>query len=148
MTTLKLFALCVILNILRYYVFVYVEQAIIMGPLFAAMEQSKAYFNNDFQTIDWITSFFYNFVMWFVVTIAFHVSQPHIKGHMVLRSLKVYGLMLVMFVSISAIYMNHYSHPKDFYIINILDSVLIFPLIGIANGFLYPLVFREPKTKP
>lgn len=136
-----------ILNILRYYVFGYVEQVIIMGPLFAAMEQSKAYFNNDFQTIDWITSYFYNFIMWFVITIAFHIGQPHIKGHIVLRSLKVYGLMLVMFARISAIYMNHYSHPKDFYIMNILDSVLIFPLVGIANGFLYPFFFRLPQSE-
>ena len=142
----KLVLLCVALNLLRYFLFGFLEGVMIMGPLMAAMEQSKTYFNTDFQTIDWVTSFFYNFVMWFVVTVAFHFSRPHLKGHIVTRSLKVYGLMLIMFASISAIYMNHYSHPKDFYLYNILDSIIVFPLVGLANAFLYPLFFRQPTT--
>ncbi len=146
-TAAKLIGLCAVLNILRYYVFGFIEGVFVMGPLFAAMEQSKEYFNTDFKTIDWVTSYFYNFVLWFVITIAFHVVHPRLTGNTVLRSLKVYGLMLVMFASVSAIYMNHYSHPKDFYIYNILDSVLIFPLVGIANGFLYPLFFKPAKAE-
>ncbi|MBI2620432.1 MAG: hypothetical protein HYW57_10155 [Ignavibacteriales bacterium] len=139
----KLFLLCVVLNLLRYFVFGFLEGILIMGPLSSAMQQSSSYFNTNFQTIDWITSFFYNFMMWFAVTLAFSFAVAHLRGTMIVRSLKVYALMWVMFASISAIYMNHYSHPKDFYIYNIVDGVLIFALMGIANGLLYPLFFKQ-----
>lgn len=143
----KLLLLCLVLNLIRYFLVGYVEQWTILAPLFTAMEQSKGYFKTDFQTVDWITSYFYNFVMWLAITIAFHFSRPHLTGHPVVRSLKVYGFMLIPFASISAIYMNHYSHPKDFYFYSILDAVLVYALVGTANGLLYPLFFRSPRTE-
>ncbi|MEX1139875.1 MAG: hypothetical protein WEF53_11080 [Bacteroidota bacterium] len=140
---LKLILLCIILNLLRYYVIGFVEGLVIMGPLFGAMEKNLSYFNTNFEAIDWITSYFYNFVMWLTVTVAFHKVHPHLKGSLPVRSLKVYGFFVIVFASISAIYMNHYSHSKDFYLYSILDAVLVFSLLGLANGFLYPLIFRQ-----
>jgi predicted Na+-dependent transporter len=118
-----------------------------MGPLFGAMEKNIAYFNTNFQTIDWITSYFYNFMMWLSVTIAFHKIHPHLAGSMPVRSVKVYSFFVVVFASISAIYMNHYSHSKDFYLYSILDAVLVFVLLGLANGYLYPLLFRQHRAE-
>lgn len=140
---LKLLLLCVILNLLRYFVIGFFEGLVIMGPLFSSMEKNISYFNTNFETIDWITSYFYNFMMWLSVTVAFHKVHPHLTGSMPLRSLKVYSFFVVVFASISAIYMNHYSHSKDFYLYSILDAVLVFLLLGLANGYLYPLLFRR-----
>ena len=39
--------------------------------------------------------------------------------------------------AISAIYMNHYSHPRDFFFWNILDGVIAFGAVAVANGLLY-----------
>lgn len=141
---MKLILLCALLNLIRYYVIGFIEGLVVMGPLWAAMEESISYFNTDFQTIDWVTSYTYNFVMWLAVTFAFHKTYLSLQGHMVIRSLKVYLFFFVVFASVSAIYMNHYNHPKDFYLYNILDAALVFPLVALANGYLYPLLFR-PK---
>ncbi len=144
----KLIALCVALNIIRYFVIGFVEQLLVFGPLFTAMEQSREYFNTDYQAVDWITSYLYNFAMWFCFLVAFHVHHPHMKGHMVWRSLRVFGLMLLIFLSISAIYMNHYSHPKDFYVWNMIDALIVLPLVALANGILYPFIFRRKDSRP
>lgn len=140
---LKLVFLCVILNLIRYYVIGFVEGLVIMGPLFSAMEKNISYFNTNFQTIDWITSYFYNFMMWMSITVAFHKVQSFMSGPMIIKSLKVYGFFVVVFASISAIYMNHYSHSKDFYLYSILDAVLVYALMALANGLLYPRLFRS-----
>lgn len=140
---LKLILLCILLNLLRYYVIGFLEGLVIMGPLWESMQKNISYFNTDFATIDWVTSYFYNFVMWFTVTVAFHKVHPHLRGSMPVKSLKVYGFFVIVFASISAIYMNHYSHSKDFYLYSILDAVLVFSLLGLANGFLYPWMFRQ-----
>ena len=139
---MKLILVCVLLNLVRYFVIGFAEGLVIMRPLGTAMQESISYFNTDFQTIDWVTSYFYNFVMWFTITYAFHRTHPALQGPLVVRSLKVYGFFFIVFASISAIYMNHYSHPKDFYFYNILDAALVFPLVALANAYLYPLLFR------
>ena len=43
--------------------------------------------------------------------------------------------------------MNHYSHPKDFYFFNVLDALIVFTIVAVANGLLYPR-FRlaNPRT--
>lgn len=138
---LRLTGLCIMLNLIRYFVIGFIEQAFILEQLFGTMEKSRDYFNTEFTTIDWLTSFLYNFVMWFAMLASFHIAHPNLKGTMLVRSLKVFGLMLVLFLSISAIYMNHYSHPKDFYVWNMIDAVVVIPLVGIANGLLYPWMF-------
>ena len=73
--------------------------------------------------------------------------RTRLRGPLVVRSLKAYGVMWLMFASVSAIYMNHYSHPKTFYIFNILDAVIVFPIVAVANGLLHPLFFPEAAGK-
>jgi hypothetical protein len=53
------------------------------------------------------------------------------------RSFLVMGLMYVFFASVSAIYMNHYSHPPDFYLLNIADGLIAFAVVAAANALLY-----------
>ena len=134
---LRFLGLVVVLNVVRYTVVAGVEAAFIFDRLFGAMEQSPEYFNSDFATVDWVTSYGYNFVMWLVVAWVFHLLRPVVRGVDVVASLKVFGIMWLMFAAVSAIYMNHYSHPKDFYVWNILDGVVAFGLVGIVNGLAY-----------
>ena len=101
------------------------------------MEANPSYFATEFTAIDWATSFFYNFVMWLTCVWVFHLMRPTIAGSDLVASLKVFGIMCLFFASISAILMNHYSHPKDFYFWIILDGVLIYALVGACNGLLY-----------
>jgi hypothetical protein len=58
------------------------------------------------------------------------------------NTLKVYGLMYLFLANVSAIYINHYRHPKDFYAYNMLDGLIVFPLVGIVNGVVYPPLFK------
>jgi hypothetical protein len=54
----------------------------------------------------------------------------------------------MLFACISAIYMNHDTHPKDFYLWNILDALLVFPFVALANGLLFPRIFKIRKENP
>lgn len=137
--------LVLFINAARYvYAFLPVEQ-MIFGPLMSSISASPSYFNNDFSTTDWVSSYFYNFMLWFTVTLVYVLLEPRLTGHPVIRSLKVYGIAFLFFASISAIYMNHYSHPKDFYLWNIADALVVMPFVAVINGLLAPIVLR-PKT--
>jgi len=137
MTLARLLGLVVALNIVRYVVAAPIEGYVVFDRLFSAMEASVC-FNTMFTTFDWVTSYFYNFMMWFSITLFFYVAEGQLTGGYVLRSLKLYAIAWLFFASVSAIYMNHYSHPKDFYAFNVLDALLVFPVVAVANGLLYP----------
>jgi hypothetical protein len=145
LTFLRFLGLVVLLNVIRYVVGGLVEGPFIMPALFGVMEDNPSYFNTDFQTIDWITSFGYNFAMWAVAVWLYHLCRPVLSGSEVVRSLKVFGIAFLFFASVSFIYMNHYSHTKMFYVLNVADALLMFALVGLANGFLYPVLMR-PNT--
>lgn len=146
MTVVKFLILVILLNIIRYaYAYLPIEQ-LAFTPMFRVMAQHPSYFNTDFTTVDWVTSYLYNFMMWLVFTWVFMLMHPRLKGHLVIRALKVYGLMLLIFASIRAIYMNHYSHPKEFYFYSIFDALLVFPVVAVATGLLYPIFFK-PESR-
>ncbi len=137
MTLVRFLVLVILLNIVRYLVAGVVEQMLVLPHLFGAMAESEEYFRTEFETADWVTSYLYNFVMWAVAAWVFHLLRPVLKGGDVAASLKSFGLMWLMFAAVSAIYMNHYSHPPDFYIWNIVDAVVAFGTVALANGLLY-----------
>ncbi|MBI4484772.1 MAG: hypothetical protein HY655_02065, partial [Acidobacteria bacterium] len=136
----KFLGLVVALNIVRYTVPMPYELPLAVAPMMEAMEKNPSYFNSSFTNIDWITSYFYNFMMWLGFTWLYFYVHRIFKGNHVTKSLKLYAIMLVMFSAVSAIYMNHYSHPKDFYVWSMVDAALVFPVVAIANGLSYPLV--------
>jgi hypothetical protein len=145
-TFLRFLALVIVLNLIRYFVPIFIEAPLVLEKLFAVMGNNPSYFNTELTTFDWVTSYFYNFMMWLVIVWVFHLLQPVLSGHIIVRSLKVFGVMLIFFASLSAIYMNHYSHPKEFYFYNILDAVIVFPIVAVANGLLYPWIMRRKAT--
>lgn len=133
----RFLGLVVVLNIIRYVVAGVIEMPLILPPLFKEMEENATYFNTAFATVDWLTSYFYNFIMWLCMTWIFHLARPALHGREMIKSLKVFGLGWLFFASVSAIYMNHYSHPKAFYLWNILDGIVAFGIVAVANGLLY-----------
>jgi hypothetical protein len=133
----RFLGLVVVLNIVRYAGGALFEPVLIFPGLMNAMEASAGYFRLDFQASDWITSYFYNFIMWLCCVWIFHLARPAVAGSDLVASFTVFGIMWLSFASISAIYMNHYSHPKNFYFWNVADSLLVFALVALANGFLY-----------
>lgn len=143
MRFLRFILLVVLLNIIRYFVAGPVEQILVLSRLFGIMEENPHIFNTTFTTMDWTTSFLYNFMMWLVATWIFVLLHKHLTGHMVVKSLKVFGLVFLLFASISAVYMNHYLHTKAFYLYNILSSLIAFTVVAVANGLLYPILLRE-----
>lgn len=144
MTVVKLLALVVVLNIVRYVAAAPFEMWLIFEGLFGSMEGSPC-FNTNFTTFDWVTSFIYNFLMWLSITWLFFLAEANLKGHYVVRSLKLYGVAWLFFAALSGVYMNHYSHPKDFYFFNVLDALIVFTIVAVANGLLYPR-FRLAKS--
>ena len=143
MIAARLLILILVLNLVRYFLIGVIEEALVLTYLFDSMAQSSSYFSTDFSTFDWITSYLYNFVMWSTVVYVYHRFHSLVGGNPYVRSLKIFFIMWVFFAAVSAIYMNHYSHPRDFYIWNIIDAFLVYGLLALANGFLYPKLLQS-----
>jgi len=139
----KFLLLIVILNVIRYVVGGPIEFPIAASKMFAVMEKNSTFFNTHFTTVDWVTSYFYNFMMWLIIVWVFHLMNPVLRGSHLVKSMKVFGIMFLFYASLSAVYMNHYSHTRDFYVYSILDGLIVFSIVAIANGLIYPWFFRE-----
>ena len=145
---LRFLGLVLLLNVLRYGGGFLFEPFIIFPGLFGAMEESASFFRTEFQTFDWVTSYFYNFLMWLTCVWMFHLLRPVIGGSDLVASLKVFGIMWLMFTSVSAIYMNHYAHPRDFYFWNIFDALLVYALVAAGNGLIYRRIMGDHASQP
>jgi hypothetical protein len=144
---LKFLLLVFLLNSIRYAAGWPLERLFIHEKLTAAMENNADIFNSQFTGFDWAAFFFVNFAMWFLISLIYVKIEPLVHGHPMRKSLKVYGVMFLFFVAISALYMNQYSHPSDFYVYNILDGMLIFPLVALANGLIHPRLFKDSTAQ-
>ena len=137
---LRFTALVVLLNAARYLIAGMAGQYLTLPGVMGAMESSPEYFSDFSGRWDMATSYLYNFVMWAVAAWLFHLLRPVLRGGDLAASLKSFGVAWLMFAAVSAIYMNHYSHSKSFYAWNLLDSVLAFGVVAVANGLLYRLL--------
>ncbi|MDX1644597.1 MAG: hypothetical protein R3244_09600 [Thermoanaerobaculia bacterium] len=145
-TFLKLLFLVVLLNLVRYFVGGPIEGMTIMEPMHRVMPRFPEVFDTAFTRTDFAISLFYNFMLWFTVELVFHLLHPRLRGPLWVRSLKSYGLMLLFFCSLAAVYMNHYTaEVKSFYLWSMVDALILFPLLALANALLYPLFFRPPR---
>lgn len=143
-TVLKFLGLVVLLNIIRYFIGGPIEALVLMEEMHAVIPQYPEVFDNDFSTLDFSISLFYNFILWLTATWVFYIAHPQLQGSFIIKSLKIFGLMGLFFVSLAAVYMNHYTAEiKPFYLYSMLDAVILFPLVGIANGLLFPRIFKK-----
>lgn len=146
-TILRFLTLVVILNIIRYVIAGLIEGPLIMPSLMGVMEAHPNVFTAEFSTLDWVTSFTYNFVMWLVVVWVYHLAHSNLSGSDVIRSLKIFGIAWLFFASLSLIYMNHYGVGREFYLWNILDGIIAYSVVGVANGLLYRRVMGTVEGK-
>ena len=145
MTYLKLFLYTILLNILRYFPGGFIESYTIFKPMHQPMEQYPDCFG--FTAQDFPSSYAYNFLMWLSVILIFHIAHTSLKGKMIYRSIFIFALCFLFFASLSAIYMNHYIHGiRTFYVYSMLDGVILFSLLGIINGYVYPLFFKHENN--
>ncbi len=92
-------------------------------------------------------SMVYNLAMWYLATLAFHLVHPQLRGGMILRSLKSFGLMCAFLASVAAIYMNHFADAaKPFFLWSMAFNVVVFAVVAVANGLLYPRFFKSAKN--
>lgn len=148
MMVFRLLALTLLLNIVRYVIGIPIEAVTIMEPMHRVMPLFPEVFDNDFTARDFMISLAYNFMLWFSAVLVFHVAQPALAGPMWLRSFKVFGIMALFYASLAAIYMNHFTDAvKPFFIWSIVDALIIFSVVALANGVLYPRLFPRQTEK-
>lgn len=143
-TVLKFLLLVVLLNLVRYLFGYYLESWFVLPGMFDVMGKFPESFNTAFSNTDFAISLFYNFMLWLAAAWIFHLAHPNVKGGFILKSLKIYGISCLFFLSLSAVYMNHYVEAvQPFYLYSMLDAILLFPIVAIANGFIYPRLFKN-----
>ena len=141
-TIAKLAILVVLLKLVRYVVGGPIESLTILEPMQRPMSLYADAFDADFSGTDFTISFLYNYVMWFFAAVVFHLLNPVLRGSIWVRSLKSYMLMAAFFCSLTAVYMNHYSAGvKPFYFWSMIDALIVFPIVGLANAWIYPRFF-------
>ena len=142
-TTVKFLLLVVALNLARYLLGWLPEGRWVIPGMFGVMERFPQSFNVDFNQKDFAVSLFYNFMLWFSAAWIFHLAHANVRGNFIIKSLKVYGISCLFFVSLTAVYMNHFVDPvKPFYLYSMLDAMILFPIVAFANGLLYPRLFK------
>ena len=141
----KLALLVVLLNVVRYTVGGFLESFTIMEPMHLPMTRYPDAFDSEFTSNDFMISLVYNYAMWFFAAVVFHLLNPVLRGSIWVRSLKSYMLVAAIFCSVAAIYMNHYvAGVKPFYFWSMVDALILFPVVALANALLYPRFFRRP----
>ena len=141
--------LVVLLNVVRYLVGGVIESFTIMEPMHRPMELYPEVFDNDFTSADFAMSFGYNYAMWLAVALGFHFMHPSITGGWLRRSCLAHAIMCMFFMSLAAVYMNHYQgEMRDFYFYSILDGPIVFSVVALANAWLYPWVMRRTLPEP
>lgn len=144
----KFLLLVVILNIVRYLIGGPIEGLTIMEPMHRVMPEFPGCFNNDFTSQDFAISFFYNFMLWLAVTWIFLLAYPSMRGSFVVRSLKVFAVCCLFFISLAAIYMNHYiPEIRPFYMWSMVDAIILFFIVGLANGLIFPWLFKKKSSE-
>lgn len=143
-TLAKLLVLTIVLNLVRYFIGGPIEAAVLMEPMHRAMPLYPDVWDTAFSQADFIRSLGYNFALWFVALLQFHLIWPSLTGPMVVRSLQAFAISMAFFIALAAVYMNHFiAESRAFFAWSIVDALILFPLVGLANGLLYPLLFRE-----
>jgi hypothetical protein len=146
LTVTRLFLLTVVLNVIRYLVGGAIESVTVLPSMMRAMAESSGYFNTQFTTLDWATSFLYNFAMWFTAVVAVHVMWPRLGPGRWLPSLKWFAVMYASFASVTCVYMNHYSHRRDFYVSRLFDGAIVFAVVALSHALLYPFAMRGRRS--
>jgi len=142
MKLLKLILLALVLYIIRFYGIGLLEQTSIFQPMHAPMSAYPDCFG--FTMDDLPMSHLFNYGLWLSVVFIFHLAHPSIEAKMIWRSLLIFGICGLFFVSLTGAYMNHFNDGiRVFFRYAMLDALLLFGILGLTNGLLYPVFFRQ-----
>jgi hypothetical protein len=147
-TFAKLLGLVLVLNLVRYTVGGAIESVTIMESMHRVMPLYPEVFDTEFTSEDFANSLAYNYVMWFAVALAFHLMHPSLPGGWLRKSLLGHAVMGLFFVGLAAVYMNHFTAPvKPFFTWSMVDAVIVFSVVAVANALLYPRFFGRDGRK-
>lgn len=139
---LRLVALTFLLSLVRYLVGGPIEAVTIMAPMHEMIPRFANAFDMNFSSADYAISLAYNFLLWFAAVLQFHLMWPALRGPMIVRSLMSFAASWLAFAGLALVYMNHFDDAlKAFYLWSIVDAAILFPLVGLVNGVLYPMLF-------
>lgn len=143
-TVFRFLVFVVVLNVIRYIVGSPIEALTIMDKMYRIIGDYPTCFDTQFSGMDYILSFLYNFMMWLAAAWIFYMAWPAVTGSWMQKSFKIYGVVCLFFISLAAIYMNHYTAElREFYLFSMADALIIFAIVATANGFLFPLFFKS-----
>ena len=98
-----------------------------------------------FKQSDLPTSYLYDFILWLSVVVIYH---DEIKGKMVFRSFKIFGICCVFFIGLTAVHMIHFKNGiRTFFVYRMIDALILFKFLGIPNRFLYSLFLKNGRYK-
>lgn len=144
---LRLLALTLFLNLVRYLVGGPIEAVTIMAPMHEMIPRFANAFDMNFSSADYAISLAYNYLLWFAAVLQFYLMWPALKGPMIVRSVVSFAVSWLAFAGLALVYMNHFDDAlKAFYLWSIVDAAILFPLVGLANGVLYPMLFGPRPT--
>lgn len=139
---LKLIAYVLFLYLVRLFVIGWVEQYTIFGPMHEPMTAYEDCFG--FTMDDLPLSHLFNYCLWLSVVLLFHLTRKSLEWKTIWTSLIVFGVCCLLFISLTGAYMNHFNQGiRVFFRYAMLDGVLLFGSLGLLNGLVYPVVFRE-----
>ena len=141
-TLSKFLLLVVLLNLARYLLGWLPEGWWVLPGMFGVMEKFPESFNLAFSRKDFIVALFYNFMLWLSAAWIFHLAHVRVRGNFIVKSLKIYAVSCLFFLSLTAVYMNHFvAAARLFYWYSMLDAIILFTLVALVNGLLYPKLF-------
>ena len=144
---LKFLFLVVLLCVVRFAIGWPLEHFLVHDRLSSVMESDYDIFNWQFSAWNWVVHFFLDFMTWFLISLLYVKMEPVVHGHPIRKSLKVYGVMFLFFSTSSFVYMNHFSRPGDFFVYTMLDRLLLFTVVAVANGLIHPWIFKIAPQK-
>ena len=144
MTALKLLIYAAVLYLFRFFVIGQVEQYTFFEAMHQPLLDHTGCFG--FTPADFPLSHLFNYLVWCSVVLIFHIAHRSIQLRMIWKSMILFGICLLFFISLSGVFMNHFNPGiRVFYHYIMLDAVLVFGLLGVINGFAYPFLFEQDR---
>lgn len=144
-TLIKLPLYAAALYLFRFYGIGLIEQMSFFNAMHQPMIDQPDCFG--FTMDDLPMSHLYNYGIWLVVVVLFHLIQPQISLPILAKSLLLFGLAALFFICITGAFMNHFNQGiRVFFRYVMLDALLVFGILGLVNGLLYPLIFMRSRS--
>ncbi|MEM1135881.1 MAG: hypothetical protein AAGI07_08565 [Bacteroidota bacterium] len=138
----KLSVYALMLYIIRFFLIGWIEQVTFFEKMHEPMNTYEGCFG--FTGADFPLSHFFNYLLWFTVVLAFHFGQKSLSFSLFWKSMVFFGIFFIFFIGLTGVFMNHFNQGiRIFFRYTMLDAVLVFGVLALVNGFLYPTIFKD-----